>query len=102
MSDHTTADDASRYRAKERLEEQALYDPISRLRTYLIRSDLLTEQGAETIEAECADEVEAAVKEYLATPAPPSSAMFDYLYETLPTSLAAQREFATKRGSGNA
>ena len=102
MSDHTTADDASRYRAKEGLEEQAIYDPISRLRTYLIRSDLLTEQGAETIEAECADEVEAAAKEYLATPAPPSSAMFDYLYETLPTSLAAQREFATKRGSDNA
>ncbi|MDH3672801.1 MAG: pyruvate dehydrogenase (acetyl-transferring) E1 component subunit alpha [Gammaproteobacteria bacterium] len=102
MSDHTTADDASRYRAKEELEKQAINDPITRLNTYLIGNNLLTEKDREALEAECAAEVEAAAKEYLATPPPPSKAMFDYLYETLPASLVAQREFATKRGSGNA
>lgn len=99
MSDHTTADDASRYRTKNELEEQAKYDPIKRLRDYLVRNGQLTEQDEETVRAECAAEVEAAAKEYLATPAPPPEVMFDYLYETLPASLAEQREFAVKRGS---
>ena len=35
MDDHTTADDASRYRAKDAVEPWKAKDPIDRLRKYL-------------------------------------------------------------------
>ena len=40
---------------------------------------------------QCQEEVENAVKEYLNTPAQNPESMFDFLYETLPASLAEQR-----------
>ncbi|MFQ5936426.1 MAG: pyruvate dehydrogenase (acetyl-transferring) E1 component subunit alpha [Acidiferrobacterales bacterium] len=102
MSDHTTADDASRYRTKEELEEHWTYDPIKRLHDYLVRQGHWGKEKEEALNAECATEIEEAVKEYLAAPSPPTETMFDYLYESLPAALAEQREFACKRGKKDA
>jgi pyruvate dehydrogenase E1 component alpha subunit len=102
MGDHTTADDARRYRTEEELAEQRQYDPLKRLRQYLERDGHWTTQGEEALNAETTAEVEAAVKEYLATPAPPPESMFDYLYETLPTAYAEQRAQVSKRGKESA
>ncbi len=102
MGDHTTADDARRYRSEEQLAEQRQYDPIKRLREYLEREGHWTSQDEEALNAEAAAEVEAAVKEYLATPAPPPESMFDYLYETLPTAYVDQRVQASKQGKESA
>ncbi|MFQ6022415.1 MAG: pyruvate dehydrogenase (acetyl-transferring) E1 component subunit alpha [Acidiferrobacterales bacterium] len=99
IGDHTTADDASRYRSKEELEEQGKYDPVKRLHDYLVHNGHWSEKDEEALNDEYAAEVEKAVQEYLATPPQSPEAMFDYLYETLPATLAGQREFAAKRGT---
>lgn len=101
MGDHTTADDARRYRSEQELEEQRKLDPIKRLRTYLERSGHWTAQDEEALTAECTAEIEAAVKEYLAIPSPVPESMFDFLYETLPAAYAEQRALS-KRGNKDA
>ena len=101
MGDHTTADDARRYRGEQELEEQRKLDPIKRLRTYLERIGHWTAQDEEAMNAQCNAAIEAAVKEYLATPPPPPESMFDFLYESLPTAYAEQRALS-ERGNKDA
>lgn len=90
MSDHTTADDASRYRDESELRAQAARDPIDRLQRYLVAQGVLTEAGDQEITAELERELESAVSEYLAAPPRTTRTMFDCLYETLPDALVPQ------------
>jgi len=99
LSDHTTADDASRYRDDQTVSRQWREDPVARLRKYLTDNEGWSRDDEETLIDECAAEVDKAAKAYLATAAEPPEAMFDYLYETLPADLAGQRE-AVARGTG--
>lgn len=94
LSDHTTADDASRYRDKLELEKAWKEEPILRLRNYLMDKGYWSQQDEEQLLAKCATQVEAAVQEYLALPYPEPQNMFDHLYATLPHDLVEQREQA--------
>jgi 2-oxoisovalerate dehydrogenase E1 component alpha subunit len=91
LGDHTTADDASRYRDPFELEAAARRDPIERLRGYLLRSGHWNAADEERLLAHAAAEVDLAVTGYLAFPALPPESMFDYLYASLPQSLEEQR-----------
>src|SRR5690606_37032808 len=68
LSDHTTADDASRYRSKEEVDEAWQREPLIRLRTLLTARGVLDEAREQAMKAEYVQEVEAAVQEYLNTP----------------------------------
>ena len=92
MGDHTTADDASRYRKEERVSAAWKLDPLARLRTYLVNQHWWTKEDEEKLIAECREKIDAAVVEYLAIPPPSSASMFDHLFETLPPSLEWQRK----------
>lgn len=92
QSDHTTADDASRYEPKHLREVEWKKEPIARLRLYLEKLGVWNEKVEEKIQLECSAEVDQAVKEYVETEPQPLTSMFDYLYETLPAAYAAQRE----------
>ena len=92
LCDHTTADDASRYRSKEELQEHWLYEPIIRLKHYLSQQSYWSETDENLLQEQALAEVEIAVDEYLNTPAQPPETMFDYLYATLPDTLAQQRQ----------
>lgn len=94
LCDHTTADDANRYRSKQDLEKAWLEEPILRLRNYLMANNLWTKEDEEKLLAEASVEVEKAVQEYLAIPAPGIETMFDYMYATLPHDLYEQRAIA--------
>ncbi len=102
MGDHTTADDARRYRQASELEEQERYDPIKRLHDFLVTNGHWTAKDEEALLAESTTKVEAAAKEYLATPPQPPASMFDYIYETLPAAFAEQRAELAARGKGGA
>ncbi|MEJ2534815.1 MAG: pyruvate dehydrogenase (acetyl-transferring) E1 component subunit alpha [Gammaproteobacteria bacterium] len=91
LSDHTTADDATRYRASEEVDDAWKREPIVRLRTYLTAEGAWDEEREEALLAEAAAEVEVAVEEYLATGKPGIESMFDYMYAELPHDLAAQK-----------
>lgn len=96
LSDHTTADDASRYRPKEEVEQARKLEPLVRTRRYLESLGAWDDKRQQALEAECAEEVEAEVKRYLDTAKQPPEAMFDYMFAELPDALAEQREIGIR------
>jgi len=99
LCDHTTADDASRYRPEGELDEGWANEPLIRLRKYLESKKAWSEKDEEALQKELAEEVQAAVDTYLNTPVDKPEAMFDYLYAELPERTLAQRELAIARGA---
>jgi pyruvate dehydrogenase E1 component alpha subunit len=91
LGDHTTADDAGRYRPPEEVQARWKEDPVARLRSYLVARKLWGKAEEERLVAECQERVEAAVERYLATPARAPQTMFDHLYAELPEVYAGQR-----------
>ena len=101
LSDHTTADDASRYRKKEEVEAARKLEPLIRLRKYLTDLGLWNDDKERELLEQAAEKVDQAVQEYLNTPKAPVESMFDYMYEELPESLEEQREHAMRYGDGS-
>jgi 2-oxoisovalerate dehydrogenase E1 component alpha subunit len=91
LGDHTTADDAARYRAPEEVQAHWKEEPLARLRTYLVRQNAWGKAEEEQLVAECQDRVEAAVARYLATGPRAPETMFDHLYAELPKVYRGQR-----------
>ncbi len=100
LSDHTTADDASRYRDADEVEKQKQFDPIRRLHKYLQNAGLWSDEEEGELVKECEQQVGQAVEDYLNTPAQPAQTMFDYLYAELPTALQAQYDEAIGNDHG--
>ena len=94
LSDHTTADDATRYRDSKEVDSAWKLEPLIRLRTYLTEQGAWNDDKEAALESEAAEEVQKAADEYLATGKPGLESMFDYMYASLPHDLAAQRERA--------
>jgi 2-oxoisovalerate dehydrogenase E1 component alpha subunit len=94
LSDHTTADDASRYRLSKEVEQAWLFDPMKRLRNYLERLGAWDAAREQAYKTECSQQVEAAVQEYFSTPKPQTAAMFDYLFAHMPKRVAEQKQSA--------
>lgn len=92
LCDHTTADDANRYRDKEELKKAWEFEPIARLKNYLMQNKLWTQAAEDQLLTECAAQVESAVQEYVTMTPPSPEDMFDYHYATLPASLVEQRQ----------
>ena len=90
--DHTTADDASRYEPKNIREQEWKKEPVARLRNYLEKIGTWSEKQEEALQAECAAEVDEAVKIYVNTKPQPLESMFDYLYAKLPSIYNEQRD----------
>jgi len=101
LSDHTTADDASRYRKKEDVETAWKVEPLIRLRKYLTDLGVWDEDKEQALLEDAANKVDIAVQKYLNTPQPPVESMFDYMYEELPESLEEQRENAIRYADTN-
>ena len=91
MSDHTTADDARRYRSDDELERRRALDPIKRLHAYLVREGAWSDDDERKLREDLSAKVEQAAAEYLAVPARPPESMFDHLFERLPEALREQR-----------
>jgi pyruvate dehydrogenase E1 component alpha subunit len=91
LSDHTTADDARRYRADAEVKDAWTREPIKRLKAWLIAQKAWTEKDDEAWKADCAAQVDIEVNAYLETKAQPVTAMFDYTYAELPLDLERQR-----------
>lgn len=100
LSDHTTADDASRYRDDREVSRRWAAEPIARLRSYLTKRGFWDKEKEEALLHECGRAVEAAANDYLATPPQPPSAMFDFMFAELPADLVQQREAACS-GAGH-
>ncbi|MFT3807152.1 pyruvate dehydrogenase (acetyl-transferring) E1 component subunit alpha [Arenimonas sp.] len=96
LSDHTTADDARRYRGEEEVKAAWEREPFTRLRTFLIAEKVWSEAEEAKWKEECNRIADEEVNAYLETKVQPVEAMFDYLYAELPADVAAQRADALK------
>jgi pyruvate dehydrogenase E1 component alpha subunit len=102
LSDHTTADDASRYREADEVSAAWQREPIGRLRNYLLGVEAWSKSAEETLLKDCADRVQEATQAYLEHPAPTPAQMFDHLHAALPGPLALQRAQALAGGAADA
>ena len=91
LHDHTTADDARRYRGEQEVKDGWTREPVTRLRTYLTNAKLWDEAQEKAWAEECGKKVDVEINAYLETKTQPVEAMFDFLYAELPADLAAQR-----------
>jgi pyruvate dehydrogenase E1 component alpha subunit len=95
MSVHTTADDPTRYREEEEVEEWVKRDPLPRFQSYLIDKGVLTEKKIESLEEEvkaeiqeAVDEAEARMDELKDEPL----TMFEHIYAEMPPYLEQQQQ----------
>src|SRR5712664_3915594 len=91
LGDHTTADDAARYRPTEEVQARWKEEPIARLRSFLAGQKAWSKTDEEQLSAECQQHIDAAVERYLAAKPRTPETMFDHLYAELPRAYAAQR-----------
>ncbi len=91
LADHTTADDARRYRDDAEVKAAWEREPISRLRTFLINEKMWSETEEAAWKEECNRMADEEVNAYLETKVQPVEAMFDYLYGDMPADVLAQR-----------
>ena len=94
LSDHTTADDARRYRSDSDVSPHWAEDPITRLRNHLVGRGMWAKTDEERLLAEVSAAVDKAAEAYLATPPQGPETIFDFTYETLPKDLVEQRHAA--------
>ena len=102
LSDHTTADDARRYRPDEEVKEAFAREPLKRLRAFLVARKMWDDKQEEAWKADCAKRVDIEVNAYLETKSQTVEAMFDFTYAELPPDLVAQRaEVLAREGRGS-
>ncbi|OLC13825.1 MAG: pyruvate dehydrogenase (acetyl-transferring) E1 component subunit alpha [Candidatus Rokubacteria bacterium 13_1_40CM_69_27] len=90
---HTTADDPTKYRSEEEVQEWERKDPLTRFAAYLQKKNLLPEGLEQEVDAEIA----AAVTRFEAAAAADPLRMFDHVYAEPPPHLVAQREEMRER-----
>ncbi len=91
LGDHTTADDARRYRDSAEVEMWKKRDPLIRLRKYLVDRNQWDDEKEQILQADAKEQVAAAVKRAEGIAAPSTTDMFDSLYAQLPDQLRIQR-----------
>jgi 2-oxoisovalerate dehydrogenase E1 component alpha subunit len=91
LSDHTTADDATRYQPSHQVEEAKQLIPIERLKKYLLKQNILTQTDIDKIITEAEAEIEKNIDVYLNQNQQKIETIFDYHYAALPDYLIEQR-----------
>jgi pyruvate dehydrogenase E1 component alpha subunit len=92
IDDHTTSDDATRYRTEEMLAPWREKDPIERMRKYLTAKHGWDDKKDAELNEECTAEVEKAVQKYENVEPAKPTIIFDHLYEKMPWHLKEQKE----------
>jgi pyruvate dehydrogenase E1 component alpha subunit len=96
LSDHTTADDASRYRSAAEVKQAWELEPLLRFRHHLRAGGHWDDARETALLARCAAQVDAAVAAYAGAGKPSTDAMFDHLFAQAPPHLQQQRARARK------
>lgn len=91
LADHTTADDASRYRSADLVQAEWQNEPLARLRRYLTERSAWSKDAEERLQETCAGDVTEAIAVYEALTAEPPEAIFDFQFARLPPDIERQR-----------
>ena len=90
--DHTTADDASRYRTQKELHEWEKKDPIERLAKYMLKKKIADLDYFVKIKEKCEQKVKDAVKKYESLPSADPEDILRYTYKDMTENLIEQRK----------
>ncbi len=92
LGDHTTADDARRYRDEKELEVWTKRDPLIRLRMYLESNNIWDDTKQNALEVRSKSVVDEVVKRAEGIANPTTADIFDHTFAELPADLIVQRE----------
>ncbi len=93
MSMHTTADDPTKYRSDDEVAEWKTKDPISRLKKYLVRKNLWTDDLEDAMQEEQKKTIDDAVVKAEAFKPDPKS-IFEHVYSYMPDVLKEELDDA--------
>jgi len=91
LGDHTTSDDAKKYRKEKEVEVWEKKGPILRLEKYMLRKKIVSKEYFDETKAKAMKQVSDAVAKYEATPLAKPEEIFNYLYESMPKDLQEQK-----------
>src|SRR5229473_7645311 len=91
LGDHTTADDARRYRDQKEVEMWLARDPIVRIRKYLEKKDLWSQEKQTKLDDRAKAIVSEVVKAAEGIEKPTNDDIFDYTFATLNKELETQK-----------
>ena len=83
LDDHTTADDASRYRSKDEVEKWRAREPLIRLRLYMEKKGLWTGEYDFEVTRKAEEFVDGEIKKAEEYPAPDPADIIKYTYKEL-------------------
>ncbi len=90
MGDHTTSDDATRYRTEKEVKEWEKKDPIARLKKYMIKKKIMTEKYEVELQKKFEKTVDDAVMKYEKILPQPVEDLFKYTYKDMTVELKEQ------------
>lgn len=90
IGDHTTADDAGRYRPEEEVGEWERRDPIRRLRAFMVARGAWDEERQDGLEKKARAEVDAMVRELGSMEPQAPEELFRHMYAEMPWNLREQ------------
>jgi len=91
LGDHTTADDASKYRTEKEVKAWQKKGPIVRLEKYMLKKKIASQTYFNSIKENAIKEIAKAVEQYEALKPAPIDDLFDYTFATLPKDLENQK-----------
>ena len=93
LGNHTTSDDATKYRTQEEVDTWLPRDPLIRLQKYLSKKGLWDKKYEEKLQEELLKKVDEITEKVESTPDQTIDDMFDYTYAELPNHLKEQKEY---------
>jgi pyruvate dehydrogenase E1 component alpha subunit len=90
MADHTTSDDAARYRSPDEVEAWRARDPILRLERYMAKRGFWSEEYGKEVKSRMTAAIDEAVQAMEAVPPPVAVEMFEHTCATLSQRQAGQ------------
>lgn len=97
LCDHTTADDASRYRPAEEVKHAWLEEPVKRLQSFMVRQGVWDEGREQALISECQVLVQKSVDIFENAGIQAPESVIDHVYAKWPSALAEQREWLLER-----
>jgi pyruvate dehydrogenase E1 component alpha subunit len=92
LGHHTTATGDEPYRLKKEIEKWVHRDPIERLRRFLEKKGLWTEQKESEIDARVKERIDGSVRKFESLPRPDPKDTFEYTYHEMPKKLRREME----------
>jgi pyruvate dehydrogenase E1 component alpha subunit len=90
LGDHTTSDDAKKYRDENDVKKHEKFEPIYRFKKYLLKNKILTEAEDKKIQNKIKKQIKTGVKNFEEVKPYPPEDIIKYLYEKLPEELMPQ------------